>query len=287
MSVQSEDTPAGVPEAAAAARFLNELGVPDLPPRTVPFDPGYDPATVVSHLSQSSHLMAGLKLSMTCWQIAAPAATAAKISAAQAAGVPLVAGGATFEIAAQQRMLPAYFDLCTDLGIGCIEAGEGFTDLMATPEQVLALARAHGVEVQFELGRKTERAFTVSRVRELVEQGKHWLDAGAVRLVVEARENADEIGLFEAGGVLRRDLADQMVAGLGLETLCFEAPTKGSQFALLEHLGPDVMLSNVRLEELLRIEIYRRGMHADSYGDPRLGAWAPPPGVPGDPAPPP
>jgi phosphosulfolactate synthase len=45
----------------------------------------------------------------------------------------------------------------------------------------------------------------------------------------------------------------------------FEAPTKPSQFALIDHFGPQVRLCNVRLEELLRVEIYRRGLHSDSF----------------------
>jgi len=31
-----------------------------------------------------------------------------------------------------------------------------------------------------------------------------------------------------------------------------------------------VRLSNVRLEELLRVEIYRRGLHSDAFGRPNL-----------------
>ena len=44
------------------AGYLRLIGVPDLPPRTSPFDPGYDPATVESHLEQSWHLMSVLKI---------------------------------------------------------------------------------------------------------------------------------------------------------------------------------------------------------------------------------
>jgi phosphosulfolactate synthase len=36
-----------------------------------------------------------------------------------------------------------------------------------------------------------------------------------------------------------------------------------------------VLLSNVRLEELLRVEIYRRGLHADAFGRPNLRPPAP------------
>ncbi len=258
----------------ALSDYVHHLGVPALPPLTMPFDPGYDPLTVGSHLGQSGHLMAALKLSMTCWQLAAPEATEAKIAAAKANNVPLVAGGATFEIAVQQRTLSDYFELCARLGIDGIEAGEGFTDLAISAEDTLQLAGEHELEVQFELGRKQEGVFTPDRIKELVEQGKEWLDAGAVRLVVEARESAEGIGLFDERGVLSREMTDLLVEGLGLDVLCFEAPNKYSQFALLKHLGPDVLLSNVRLEELLRIEIFRRGMHADSYGHSRLGSWS-------------
>ena len=59
--------------------YLRLIGVPEIPPRTAPFDPGYDPATVQSHLEQSAHLMASLKISMACWLIADEAATRKKI----------------------------------------------------------------------------------------------------------------------------------------------------------------------------------------------------------------
>jgi phosphosulfolactate synthase len=45
----------------------------------------------------------------------------------------------------------------------------------------------------------------------------------------------------------------------------FEAPNKPSQFAMLQHFGREVHLCNVRLEELLRVEIYRRGLHSDAF----------------------
>lgn len=262
------------PAKGEVQAYVHDLGVPDLPPRSVPFDPGYDPATVISHLGQSGHLMAALKLSMTCWQVAAPEATSAKIAAAHDNDVPLVAGGATFEIAVQHGRLESYFELCASIGIGCIEAGEGFTELAVTAVDTMRLAARYGLDVQFELGRKHEGVFTRDRVAELVDQGKEWLDAGAVRLVVEARESAQAVGLFDESGVYQHERSEQLVGELGLPQLCFESPTKASQFALLDHLGPEVILSNIRLEELLRVEIYRRGMHADSYGHPLLGSWA-------------
>ena len=250
--------------------YLRRIGVPDLKPATSPFDPGYDPATYAAHLAQSAHLMSIMKISMACWQIADEKATRGKIAAARKARVPTVFGGGPFEVAVQQGALDAYLDLAGDLGVTRIEAGEGFTDLPLPPRDVVKRAQARGLEVQYELGKKHGGAFTADVVRELIDRGRRWLDAGAKQIVIEARESAQGVGLFDDRGQLNRAFADGFVQAFGHDTVIFEAPNKPSQFALLDHFGPVVHLCNVRLEELLRVEIYRRGLHSDAFRRPNL-----------------
>ena len=103
---------------------------------------------------------------------------------------------------------------------------------------MIGLASERGLDVQFELGRKHGGPITHAEAAELVEEGRAWLDGGAVAAVIEARESAENVGLFDAGGFLNEDLATYLAEGLGLERVVFEAPTKPSQFALLDHLGP-------------------------------------------------
>jgi phosphosulfolactate synthase len=255
--------------------FLRLIGVADAPPCTSPFDPGYDPATVESHLAQSAHLMASLKISMACWLIAEEQATRRKILAARAHNVATVTGGGPFEIAAAQGQLEAYLDLCADLGITTIECGEGFTTLSMRPDAVVKLATQRGLRVQFELGKKHEGPFTDVTVDETIELGRVWLGAGAQQLVVEARESALDVGAFDGQGTLNLGFVDRFVEAFGLETVIFEAPNKASQFAFLEHFGARVRLGNVRLEELLRVEIFRRGLHSDAFAMPNLRPVAP------------
>src|SRR5215469_12313535 len=169
--------------------YLRSIGVADLPPRTSPFDPGYDPVTLESHLDQSSHLMCCLKISMACWQIANERATRRKIAAASAYGVPTVTGGGPFEVAVQQDRLPDYLDLCADLGVTRIECGEGFTELPLAPKDVVRRAHFRGLDVQYEMGKKHEGPFTEESLEEAITRGQRWLDAGAVQVVVEARES--------------------------------------------------------------------------------------------------
>lgn len=264
-----------IPRSSASAGhhtadYLEKIGVAKIPPSLSPFDPGYDPVTVESHLEQSGHLMSILKISMACWLIADETCTRAKIAAAKRYGVPTVTGGGPFEIAVQQGALEAYLDLCADVGVTRIECGEGFTDLPLRPQDVVAMAHARGLEVQFELGKKHTGAFSESVVEQLIDQGQRWLDAGACQLVVEARESARGVGLFDDNGLFNAAYADRFANAFGLRTVTFEAPNKPSQFTLLDHFGREVHLCNVRLEEVLRVEIYRRGLHSDAFAKAHL-----------------
>jgi phosphosulfolactate synthase len=250
--------------------YLRLIGVPNLPPLLSPFDPGYDPATLESHLAQSSHMMASLKISMACWIIANEEATRRKITAARSYGIPVVTGGGPFEVAVAQGQLPAYLDLCAQLGVTRIECGEGFTTITARPEEVVKMAQARGLTVQFEIGKKHEGQFTEQSLEEGIEQGQRWLDAGAECLVIEARESAQGVGMFANDGALNFEFADRFADAFGLDITLFEAPNKASQFALLSHFGQRVQLCNVRLEEILRVEIFRRGLHSDAFEIPAL-----------------
>jgi len=250
--------------------YLRRIGVPDIPPVTSPFDPGYDVGTLESHLEQSSHLISILKISMACWMVAKESAVRRKIAAARRHSVPTVSGGGPFEIAVAQGELLAYLDLCADIQLTRIECGEGFTDMPLGAAEVVKLAAERGLDVQFELGKKHDGPFTWQTVNRLIARGFEWLDAGAKQVVVEARESASGVGLFDAAGTFNAALADRFADAFGLATVMFEAPNKPSQFALLDHFGRDVHLCNIRLEEILRVEIYRRGLHSDAFAKPRL-----------------
>src|SRR5215469_2891135 len=127
-----------IPGRHHAKDFLLLIGVPDIPPSTSPFDPGYDPITLEGHLQQSRHLILILKISMACWMIANENVIRRKIASARAHNVPTVTGGGPFEIAVAQGQLAAYLDLCADFGVTRIECGQGFTNMPLAASQVAA-----------------------------------------------------------------------------------------------------------------------------------------------------
>lgn len=254
----------------ASEEYLVSLGVSPLPPRTEPFDPGYDPVTFAAHVEQSAHLIEICKLSMATWIVAKTKATVRKIEAAHDQGIPCVTGGGPFEIAEANHVLDRYLELCAGIGFDRIEAGRGFTNHDLDPVVVVRKAKLLGMEVQFELGSKHGGAFNQDVTGALIDEGTRWLEAGAVQLVIEARESAQSVGLFDSNGTLNSALAERFVEAFGFDWVVFEAPNKLSQFALLDQFGPEVHLCNVRLEELLRVEIYRRGLHSDAFANPIL-----------------
>jgi phosphosulfolactate synthase len=173
-------------------------------------------------------------------------------------------------VAVAQGQLDPYLDLCADIGLDRVECGEGFTEHNLDAQRVVQQARSRDLGVEFEMGKKHGGPFTADDVSHSIEQGKAWLNAGAEMLVIEARESARGVGLFDESGWFQPEFADRFAEAFGLEILKFEAPTKPSQFALLDHFGPEVHLSNVRLEEILRVEIYRRGLHSDAFAKGKL-----------------
>src|SRR5262249_32855248 len=152
-----------------------------------------------------------------CWQIADERATRRKLAAARAYQVPTVTGGGPFEVAVQQGQLDAYLDLCAELGVTRIECGEGFTDLPLPPGEVVQRAHARGLQVQYEMGKKHEGPFTEESLEEAITRGQRWLDAGAMQVVVEARESAQDVGMFDSAGKLNRAYADRFAEAFGFE----------------------------------------------------------------------
>ena len=249
-----------------ARTYLRSIGTQEFEPRTVAFDPGYDLSTVEGHFAQSGRYIAGYKISMSTWQLVDEEIIRRKIAVARDAGAYVVTGGGPFEIATACGKLQDYIDLCAAYGVQRIEAGRGIiADAELNPAQIVAMCDRRGLEVQFELGEKLSGTFTPEEVDALLEEGKLWLSAGAKQLVVEAREDAKDIGLFTSNGDFKNELGRSFMQAFGEHKVVFEAPNKKSQFALIDEFGGGVYLGNIRLEEILRVEIYRRGLHADSF----------------------
>ena len=141
--------------------------------------------------------MASFKISMACWMVANERSSREKIQAANRFGVPVVTGGGPFEVAVACGQLDSYLHLCADMGVNSIEAGEGFTDMPLSPDVVMAKAKAVGLGVQFEMGKKHHGEFSEQVVGELIDQGK-------VDCVINVPRSYDEFGRPDGYMIRRR-----------------------------------------------------------------------------------
>jgi phosphosulfolactate synthase len=256
--------------------YLRIIGVRNLPPLTSPFDPGHDPLTVEGHLDQSSHLMYLLKIPTASWMVAKESATRRKIAVAKRYNVQTVTGDGPFEMGVAQPQLATYLDLCAAIGFKRVECSERLKELGLKPKHIVRMADDRGLDVQFQLGEKQAGALSKTAPNELIEQGRAWLDAGALQLVVQARKGAPGAGPPEEQQNLNFAFAESVAKAFGLRVAMFEASDPASQRALIDHFGPEVQLCKVKLKDVLRVEIYRRGIHAEGVEPSRSGGIARP-----------
>src|SRR5579872_7247127 len=193
--------------------YLRLIGVREMPPLTSPLDSGYDATTLESHLDQSSHLMAALKISTACLMLASETATRRKIAAAKSYNVPTIVGSEPFGIALAQNRLPVYLDLCADMRFTRIECARVLSGRPLNASEVVKMAEARGLEVEFEVEKKDPGILTSDALEQLIAEGKQWLDAGALELVVEASDRGKGCDLLDLGGErnFRDAIADRLV----------------------------------------------------------------------------
>ena len=177
----------GAGDASPTGRYLDSIGVRPTPRATCPFDPGYDPATrrgpsaAERPSDGDAEDLDGL-LDGRRGRRHAPQDRGRHAAPA----FPTVAGGGPFETAVAQRALPAYLDLCADVGLTRIECGEGFTELSLAPADIVRQAGERGLEVEFELGEKHSGRFTDERDRR-ADRHRAALAARRARCVSSSR----------------------------------------------------------------------------------------------------
>ena len=253
---------------SASEAYLAAIGARSLPPRTAPFDPGYLTRRGRKSSRQSAHLMATIRLRWRVGRSRIPKRHAPK-SRPRATRESRQRPEEAPRVAVAQGQLPLYLDLCASFGFQRIECGEGFTTLEDEPRSIIQAANERGLAVQYEVGPKHDGPMTKGTIKELLDRAARWLDGGAVQIVVEARESAVGVGLFDEQGALDPSLAHAFAdrsrprprhlrGSDEIESICVPESLRAQR-------GP--------LECTPRrapFEIYRRGLHSDAFSQPNL-----------------
>jgi phosphosulfolactate synthase len=187
-----------------------------------------------------------------------------KIALYRSLETPVVCGGTLFEAAVALGRLDDYRAWLVENRISHVEVSDGTIELDHDRKLELIAELARDFVVMSEVGSKD--AEVVFAPYQWVEWMREELDAGAWKVITEGREGGTA-GIFRPTGEMRTGLIDEIVHGIDLGDIIFEAPTKASQAWFVSHLGPEVNLGNIPPEEVIPLETLRLGLRADTLNE--------------------
>ncbi len=182
-------------------------------------------------------------------------------------GISVGNGGTFLEIAHRQGTVREFFQTARRIGLNVIEVSNGVVPINPEEKQkLISEAREMGFEVISEIGKKDPAEDARLSMAERVEEAQRDMEAGASRIIIEAREGGKGLGIYDDRGDVRDDMVISLVESIGVDKIIFEAPEKSQQTHLILALGIHVNLGNIRPDDVIPLETLRRGLRGDTLG---------------------
>jgi phosphosulfolactate synthase len=178
-------------------------------------------------------------------------------------GIPVVLGGTLTEIAIGQDRLEPLVAWLHELGLAHVEISDGTITLEHDRKLELIAQLASDFTVLSEVGSKDDTR--IMAPYRWVEQMRQELDAGAWKVIAEARESGNA-GIFRADGEVRMGLIDEIAHEIDPDRILFEAPRKDQQVWFVRRFGTNVNIGNVAPADVLSLETIRLGLRSDTVG---------------------
>jgi phosphosulfolactate synthase len=178
-------------------------------------------------------------------------------------GIEVVLGGTLTEIAIAQDRLEPLIDWLHELRLVHVEISDGTITLEHERKLELIARMAKDFTVLSEVGSKDDTH--IMAPYRWVEQIQQELDAGAWKVIAEARESGTA-GIYRPDGEVRMGLIDEIAHAVSPERILFEAPRKDQQVWFVRRFGPNVNLGNIAPRDVLSLETIRLGLRSDTVG---------------------
>jgi phosphosulfolactate synthase len=176
-------------------------------------------------------------------------------------GIPVVLGGTLTEVAIRQGRVDGLVAWLRELGLRHVEISDGTITLEPDVKRELIERLAGEFVVLAEVGSKDADFIMPPYV--WVEQIERDLDAGAWKVIAEARESGTA-GIYRANGEVRTGLIDEIVHSIDERRLIFDAPLQKQQVWLLTRFGTECSLGNIAPADVLSLETLRLGLRSDT-----------------------
>jgi phosphosulfolactate synthase len=184
-----------------------------------------------------------------------------KLERYAAHGIPVVLGGTLTELAIRQGRMKGLVDWLRELGLRHVEISDGTIALDPDYKRGLIERLSAEFVVLAEVGNKDADFIMAPYV--WVEQIQRDLDAGAWKVITEARESGNA-GIYRADGEPRTGLIDEIAHAIDPDRLVFEAPLRPQQVWLLKRFGTECNLGNIAPDDVLSLETLRLGLRSDT-----------------------
>ena len=176
-------------------------------------------------------------------------------------GIPVVLGGTLTEIAIRQGRVDGLIAWLRELGLRHVEISDGTITLEPDVKRGLIERLSQDFIVLAEVGSKDADFIMAPYI--WVEQIERDLDAGAWKVIAEARESGTA-GIYRANGEVRTGLIDEIAHAVDPERMIFDAPLQAQQVWLLKRFGTECNLGNIAPADVLSLETLRLGLRSDT-----------------------
>ncbi|MFD1363356.1 phosphosulfolactate synthase [Lentibacillus salinarum] len=175
-------------------------------------------------------------------------------------------GGTLFEKFLEQDQIEAYYNYCKTYQCDYVEISNGTVPIANHEKARFIEAFAREFTVFSEVGNKDVAQAEHQDSSEWLENIQEDLEAGANKVITEARESGTS-GMCRGDGNVRQDIFEQIIdSDIPLERLIFEAPTKRLQTFFIRQGGANVNLANIALSDVISVETLRLGLRSDTFG---------------------
>jgi len=231
---------------------------------TMLIDKGLSLTETAALLEQTASFIDFIKLSFGTAALYQTAILKQKIRLAAAKEVIVYPGGTFLEIAFWRNKLSSCLKILQEYDFQWVEISDGTLEI--SEKQRLAMisaALSAGFKVIAEVGKKDPEVKLDDN--RLIETALRDLEAGADRVIIEARESGKGIGIYDAQGAVIAAKLNLINEKIPPDKIIWEAPLKNQQAALINQFGPNVNLGNIPPAEALALEALRLGYRSDTW----------------------
>jgi phosphosulfolactate synthase len=176
-------------------------------------------------------------------------------------------GGTLFELAYIQGKFHEFLEEVDELGFKAIEISDGTVNIDPKERvRVIGEVKEAGFMVLTEVGKKDPQKDHLFTPQDRVELVKLDLEAGADKVIIEAREGGKDLGIYNNDGNIKEQDLKILADNLDVNKLIWEAPKKNQQAYLILKFGVNVNLGNIEPGEITALETMRRGLRGDTLG---------------------